>query len=79
MVLTNNLQPINFIQANLMKSWNALDDLITYGRSAGLDIALVSEPPTTHGRMVERKYFKIVQHNCLSSEGRNKAAILIFN
>lgn len=62
-----------------MKSLNALENLIMYSKQLNLSIALVSEPVTTHGRIIERKHFKTIQFECSTYGPRNKAAMLIFN
>ena len=62
-----------------MRSWNALQNLIMYSKQFNIDIALVSEPPITHGKITESKHFKVIQYERPNNEYRNKTAILIFN
>jgi len=70
---------IKIVQINLMKSWHALNDLIMYSQQENIDIALVSEPPVTHGKLLERSRYTTIQHDQATNEHWNKTAILIFN
>ena len=62
-----------------MRLWNALQNLIMYSKQFNIDIALVSEPPITHGKITESKHFNVIQYERSNNEYRNKTAILIFN
>ena len=68
---------IQVVQTNLMRSRNALQDLLMYSRENNIDIALVSEPPTHNNRMIGIKNVYIIQSN--DNRYRNKSSILIFN
>lgn len=59
---------IKIVQINLMKSWHALDDLIMYSQQENIDIALLSEPPVTHGKLLERSRYTTIQHDQATNE-----------
>ena len=74
---SSSIFSIQVVQTNLMRSRNALQDLLIYSRENRIDIALVSEPPTHNNIMIGIKDVLIIQSN--DNKHRNKSSILIFN
>ena len=60
---SSSIFSIQVVQTNLMRSRNALQDLLIYSRENRIDIALVSEPPTHNNIMIGIKDVLIIQSN----------------